>query len=106
MILQLALTGALLLGQPTPPAETDGHEETEADEIVVRAVRGKCRVQLADRLLTNRELDARAEQWANGKAVRVIEPVGADYKCLAKITFRLGDKGVRLIEFVDRPAQP
>ena len=77
MILQLALIGAVLLGQPTPPAEPDGRAETEADEIVVRAVRGKCRVQLADRLLTNSEFTARAREWANGKAVRVIEPVGA-----------------------------
>ncbi|MDT9600293.1 hypothetical protein [Sphingosinicella rhizophila] len=100
MIFQVAAM-ALLLAEPAPRLP-----EPEADEIVVRAVRGKCRVQLADRILSDSELNARAEEWAKGKAVRVIEPVGADYKCLARIAFRLNDKGVRLIEFVDRPERP
>ena len=73
------------------------------DEIVVQAVRGKCRVTFADRTLTDREFDAHAAEWAAGKPVRVIEPRGANRKCLTKIAFRLADRGVKLIYFVDTP---
>jgi biopolymer transport protein ExbD len=106
---------ALVLAQANalpPPSESGvppalaAEQEAEADEIVVRAVKGKCRVQLADRLLTDREFDQRTDEWAAGKAVRVVEPRGANYKCLAKIMFRLNDKGVRLVRFVDRADEP
>lgn len=96
MILFLAALAAQAAA-PTP---------VEAPEIVVRAVRQKCRVQLADRLLTNREFAAKARQWAQGEVVRVVSPRGANYQCLAKIAFKLNDYGVTRIHFVDRPEEP
>lgn len=78
--------------------------QSEPDEIVVTAVKDKCKVRLADRMLSDRDFDQRARLWAAGRPVRVISPRGAGYKCLAKIAFRLQDKGVTLIEWVDAPA--
>ncbi len=96
------LTALLMLPAPAlapPPA-------AEPVEIVVTARRDKCRVSLADRVLSNRELNARADEWAKGTAVRIVAPERLGYKCLAKIAFRLGDRGVRLIEFIDEPETP
>ena len=75
----------------------------EGEEILVVANGpGECRVRLADGELSERQLRSWAEAWAaQGKPVRVIQPVGAGYQCLAKIAWRLGDSGVRLIHFVD-----
>lgn len=87
-------------------AATPAPAPVEAPEIVVRAVRQKCRVQLADRLLTNREFATKARQWARGEIVRVVSPRGANYQCLAKIAFKLNDYGVTRIHFVDRPEEP
>jgi biopolymer transport protein ExbD len=78
----------------------------EPAEIVVRAARKKCRVQIADRVLSDPEFNARLDEWAKGVPVSVVVPAGTDYKCLAKIVFRLNDKGVRRVAFVDRPALP
>jgi len=71
------------------------------DDIVVTAERQDCRVRFADRELTDREFDARAREWAAGKPVRVVARANADLKCLSKIAFKLADRGVRLIQFVD-----
>ena len=93
---------ALLLAvlQPAPPAQ-------EEAEIVVTAVRrGECRVTLADRTLSSRELAANATRWAaQGRAVRVVRPAGASYDCMARIARRLNTHGVRLLEFVNRSQQ-
>lgn len=75
------------------------------DEIVVRASRRKCEMAIADRILSDAEFKARAAEWAAGKPVRVIVPNGTDYKCLAKIMFRLNDHGVTHAAFVDRAGQ-
>ena len=94
------LGAAILLAaaaEPVPPPAA------EPVEIVVTARRSKCRVQVADRVLSERELNARADEWAKGTAVRIVAPERLGYKCLAKIAFRLSDRGVRLIEFVDAP---
>lgn len=90
------LIAATLMAMVAPPPPV------EADEIVVTAARRKCHVRLADRILSDSEFSAHAEEWAKGKPVRVAAPDSASYKCLAKIAFRLSEKGVRLIEFVDR----
>lgn len=96
----LALTLAALLqappAAPVPPPV--------ADTITIVARRGKCRVELAGRMLTDREFDARAGYWAQGNAVRVIEPRGADRRCLVRISRALFARGARLIQFVDPPA--
>ena len=100
--LLLAIALAPVPAPATPePAAAAGVEE---QEIVVTATRkGKCRIQRADQTLSDREFDRNAGEWASlGTPVRVVTPTRADYKCLAKIVFRLNDRGVRLIQFVDR----
>lgn len=102
MMTAALLTLALLQVPQAAPSEVD------AEEIVIVASRpGKCRVQLADRTLSSGQLAAHAARWASeGTPVRVVRPRGADYRCMARIAFRLGDHGVRLIQFVDRGEQP
>jgi hypothetical protein len=70
-------------------------------EVVVVAKRRKCDTSVAGRVLSDREFSRRAAEWAAGTPVRVVAPTRADIRCLAKITFRLADKGVRNVEFVD-----
>lgn len=74
----------------------------EGDEIIVRATKRKCAVEIADHILSDREFKARAAEWATGKPLRVIVPPRTDYKCLAKIMFKLNDHGVVRADFVDR----
>jgi len=101
MLPSVILAIAALLAEPAPAPPP--HAADEEPEIVVRAVRGKCRIELAARSISDREFSARAGEWASlGTPVRVIAPRGADYTCLAKIAFKLNEKGVRLIHFVDR----
>jgi hypothetical protein len=82
-----------LLADATPSAQPD--------EIVVTANKSKCEFHMASRILSDREFDARAKLWALGRPVRIVTPPAADRKCLTKIAFKLADRGVRLIEFVD-----
>ncbi|MFN3943868.1 MAG: hypothetical protein ACK4K7_02915 [Allosphingosinicella sp.] len=102
----MAALMAMLLAAATPPGQAAqaAPAAVEADEIVVRAVRRRCQVEAANRVLSDREFDARAAEWAAGRPVRVYAPLSSDYKCLARIAFRLNDRGVRLIHFVDRPS--
>ena len=92
----------LLLGlaglQATPPAEP----ATVGEEVVVVATRERCGIAIANRILSSREFDKRSADWARGVPVRVAVPAGADHRCLAKIMFKLADKGVTRAEFVDR----
>jgi hypothetical protein len=86
------------LAQQAVPAD----EVDPADEIVVVSSRKrKCRMELANRVLSNAEFKARAAEWAAGKPVRVLVPPRTDYKCLAKIMFKLNEHGVRRANFVD-----
>ena len=82
--------------------------ERAPDDIVVQAKRARCSVQLRGREMSKREFDAHVRDWARGAPVRVIAPDRASYRCLAKIMFKLSDKGVTAVEFVDpandRPA--
>ena len=91
------LAAALLQAQPAE----------QAPEIVVTGERrGPCRVRLADRSLSNRQLAAHAREWAAlGRPVSVVRPAGASYRCLARIVLRLRSHGVRLVHFAD-PADP
>lgn len=73
----------------------------QPDEIVVQAKRARCSVQLRGREMSEREFDAHVRDWARGLPVRVIAPDRASHRCLAKILFKLSDKGVTAIEFVD-----
>ena len=96
------LLAAILAQGPAPAASAA--EDTETQEITVTANRkGRCEVRLQDRNLSSRQLAANARIWAaNNVPVRVVRPAGASTACLAKIAFKLGDYGVRLIHFVDR----
>jgi hypothetical protein len=96
-----------LLTLASPQAAEGVTDAPKSEEIVVVANRpGECRVRLADRDLSERQLDAHAAKWAaEGRSVRVIRPRRADYPCLAEIAFHLGDRGVRLIQFVDSSEQ-
>jgi hypothetical protein len=81
----------------------DAAPTTQAGEeiIVVGNPREGCRVRLADRTLTDRELEQKAQYWAdNSIPLRVVRPRAADYGCLSKIVFALGKHGVRLFHFV------
>lgn len=98
MILPLIL-GALA-------SATAGDAAQAATEIVVVAKKRKCRLQLRGALLSDRELDAYAAQWAKGETVKVHVPSSASYKCLATIMFRLSDRGVTRAVFVDERTEP
>ena len=80
------------------PAET----AAAAPTIVVTGARPRrCRVRLADRSLSDRQLAAHAREWAAlGTPVSVVHSPGAHYRCLARIAFRLQDRGVRLTHYV------
>ena len=96
MIASLLL--ALLAPRQAAPPEVVG------DEIVVRASRRKCRMEIANRILSDSEFKARAAEWAAGRPIRVVVPAGTHYRCLAKIMFRLNDHGVTRAHFLDAPA--
>ena len=95
----LSLAALLQLATPAPPVT-----DQQPEDIVVQAKRARCSVQLRGREMSNREFDAHVRDWARGVPVRVIAPDRASYRCLARIMFKLSDKGVTAVEFVD-PAQ-
>jgi hypothetical protein len=98
---------ALLLLALTPQQAAPADVVDPADEIVVVSTRKrKCRLEIASRIISDQEFKARAADWAAGKAVRVIVPPGTDYKCLAKIMFKLNDHGVRRADFVEVKGAP
>ena len=91
MLAVLLLAG---IQQPAPQAGTD---------IVVVARQQRCSVQLGKTLLSRRQLDHYAKLWGDHEEVRISVAPGASYKCLAKIMFRLADRGVTHAYFVDQP---
>jgi hypothetical protein len=97
------ILASLAASAPAGSAQADG---SPAIDIVVVARKRKCRVQLKGVLLSERELDGYAEQWAKGERVKVHVPSNASYKCLAEIMFKLSDRGVALAEFVDERTVP
>ena len=72
----------------------------EGEEIVVIGKRQTCEAFLGGEALSERELARHAKRWREGVPVRIRAPSQSDYHCLAKIAFKLNDKGVRLIEFI------
>lgn len=97
----LALALLLATQQATPDAVDP------ADEIVVVSTRKrKCRMEIANRIISDAEFKARAAEWAAGKPVRVVVPKGTDYKCMAKIMFELNEHGVYRAQFVDGKVAP
>lgn len=75
--------------------------ESRADDIVVVARKQKCSVKFADRDMSDAEFKRRSAEWAAGTPVRVIAREATDIKCLAKIAFKLADRGVTRIQFVE-----
>jgi len=99
------LTALFLLALARQAAPADVIDP--ADEIVVVSSRKrKCRMELAHRVLSDSEFKARAAEWAAGKPVRVLVPPRTDYKCLAKIMFKLNEHGVRRANFIDVKGEP
>lgn len=91
------------LASQAPVAEPAAAETTI---VVTGTRRGRCRVRLANRSLSNRKLASHAREWAAlGTPVTVIRPPGAGYRCMARIAFRLRDHGVLLTHFVDAPEE-
>jgi hypothetical protein len=88
------------------PAQASPPDPSSATDVVVVARKRKCRVQLKGVLLSDRELDSYAAQWARGERIRVHVPSNASYKCLATIMFRLHDRGVTRAEFIDERTVP
>jgi hypothetical protein len=90
---------------PQPPAESSEAAPATEDEqtiVVTASRRWGCRARLADRTLTDEQLEANAKIWAaNATPLRVVRPPGADYNCLAKIVWSLSKHGVTLFHFVD-----
>ena len=70
-------------------------------DVVVTARKRHCDVSVAHRILSDKEFDTRAAEWAAGVPVRVHAPDGASRKCLARIFFKLADRGVIRAEFVE-----
>lgn len=95
---QPAVQNMTVLPAPAQPAP-------EPTTIVVTGSRpGKCRMRLADRALSDRQFEAHAGVWARlGRAIRVVHPARTDHLCLARIAFRLHDRGVRVFHFVEQP---
>jgi len=75
---------------------------SEADEVVVTG-RRTCDLSTAGRAISGKALDARAAEWRAGRTVRIAVPAGLRSRCLAKVMFRLHDRGVTTAEFVDLP---
>ena len=98
------ILAAALLGDPGESAAG----QAEPEIVVTAPAPRKCKFELEDRTLSNRQLAARARAWAaSGIPVRVVSPRGAHYSCLAKVAFSLEKHGVRLIQFVERvPPSP
>ena len=81
------------------PVQTPIAEPVSEQEVVVTARRRSCQVSIADRVVGSREFRARAAEWRAGTPVRVVVADGADYRCLARIAFRLREYGVTRIIF-------
>jgi hypothetical protein len=74
-------------------------------DIIVRAVRGRCKIVYAGSVLDGRALKRLANGWPEGRPLRVMEPRGASRKCLIKITFELAEHGFNQVQFVDPAAE-
>lgn len=97
----LILLAAALSAQPAVSAAPP-----EPTTIVVTGTRRKCRMRLADRALSDRQFEAHVGEWARlGRAIRIAHPARTDHLCLARIAFRLHDRGVRVFHFVEQASE-
>jgi hypothetical protein len=91
----LLLASAAAAGPAADPASA---------EIVVQAVRGKCRIAYAGSLLDGHGLQRLADGWPADQPLRVVEPRGANRKCLTRIALELAGKGFNHLIFIDPPS--
>ena len=73
-------------------------------EVVVVAKSRKCDLAIGGRTMRDADFKRHAAEWAAGRPVRVVVPHAARTQCLAKIMFKLHDRGVTQAEFVDAPS--
>ena len=103
MVVGIALAAALLARLEPVEGDQAASPQSGPEIVVTATAPRKCKVELEDRTLSNRQLAANAKAWAqSGIPVRVVSPRGAHYRCLAKVAFSLERHGVRLIQFVER----
>lgn len=95
------IAALLLTMASTTPAVSDA-----PPDIVVRAVRGRCEIAYAGSTLDGRGLQHLADGWPAGRPLRVLEPRGADRKCLIHISLDLARRGFNSLQFVDPPSPP
>ncbi|SFG20096.1 hypothetical protein SAMN05518801_11035 [Novosphingobium sp. CF614] len=85
-------------------AASAGQTSAEAPgDIIVHAKHGRCEIVYAGSTLDGRGLRKLADGWPEGRPLRVVEPIGADRKCLVRITLDLAKQGFNNLEFVDPP---
>lgn len=87
---------ALILFQAISPQTDAGPGE---DIVVVG--KKNCDLSAAGKAISGKALDARAAEWRAGRPVVVAVPASLRTKCLAKVMFRLQDRGVTQAVFVD-----
>lgn len=75
-----------------------------ASEVVVVAKSRKCDLAIGGRTMRDADFKRHAAEWAAGRPVRIVVPHAARTQCLAKIMFKLHDRGVTRAEFVDAPS--
>lgn len=81
----------------------------QPEDIVVTARPRGCDMSIDGHVLSDGDFNNKSREWAAGKPVRVRARADADLQCLSRIAFRLADKGVTRIAFIDpqgRPAKP
>lgn len=77
--------------------------EIVPSEIVVVAKPRRCDLSSGGRPMRDSDFKRYAAEWAAGRPVRVVVPYAVRTRCLAKIMFKLHDRGVMRAEFVDAP---
>jgi len=78
-------------------------QAAEASEEVVVVGRRSCDLSIAGRAISDKALDRYAAEWRAGRGVTILVPAELRTKCLAKVMFRLQDRGVTQAEFLDAP---
>jgi len=79
-------------------------DDAVASEVVVVAKSRKCDLAIGGRTMRDADFKRHAAEWAAGRPVRIVVPHAARTQCLAKIMFKLHDRGVTQAEFVDAPS--
>lgn len=101
--LALATIAGMALGS-TPSAGATTPTDVQPTDIVVVATSGKCRIVRAGVVMGDREMRDLSNGWPPDRPLRVVEPRGADRKCLTRIVLDLEKQGFRSIVFIDPPA--